>query len=45
MRLETQNEYYKKTIEQLKLALFKEMEQRAEMRKEMDKLMELVTQV
>ncbi|KAK7582758.1 hypothetical protein V9T40_014203 [Parthenolecanium corni] len=45
MRVETQNEYYKKTTEQLKLTLVKEIEMRLEMKKEMDKLMELVTQV
>lgn len=45
MRVETQNEYFKKTTEQLKVALVKEVEMRLEMKKEMDKVMELVTQV
>ncbi len=44
-RLEMQNDYLKKTIEPLKLALVKEIELRLEMKKEMDKLMDLVTQV
>lgn len=45
VRMEMQNEYFKKTIEQLKLTLVKEIELRLEMKKEMDKLMDLVTQV
>lgn len=43
--MEMQNEYFKKTIEQFKMALLKEIEIRLEMKKEMDKLMDLVTQV
>lgn len=45
MRLEMQNEYFVKAVEQLKLKLAREIELRLEMKNEMDKLMDLVTQV
>lgn len=45
IRLETQAEFFRKTIDQLKIKLAKEIENRLEMKSEMDKLMDLVTQV
>lgn len=45
MRLEMQTEFFRKSIDQLKIKLAKEVEMRLEMKNEMDKLMDLVTQV
>lgn len=44
-QLELQTEFFRKNIDHLKIKLAKEIENRLEMKNEMDKLMDLVTQV